>query len=143
MASMTFADWLADHKSDRSGNELAKMVGVSQSQVSRWLTGKGYPAQKFLAPLATALEVSGEEMTDAMKLPLAIGATNGKAKAPARKAVPEKLALPPIAAVPRGSGFLEARQAALEELATMALTSNGAPFNERLVKVGELVKILS
>lgn len=44
------------HKLDQKG--LAQRLGVAQSTVSDWVTGKGHPRHKKLAALAEVLETT-------------------------------------------------------------------------------------
>jgi transcriptional regulator with XRE-family HTH domain len=65
--SDTFADWLARAKERRgvSGNQLAKMAGVSQSTVSKLETGARDPSREMAIALADGLAIDGESAEDA------------------------------------------------------------------------------
>ncbi len=42
--------------------QLAKLIGVKQSQVSEWLKGKSKPGYDSLKAICLALNVSGDEI---------------------------------------------------------------------------------
>lgn len=141
--TQTFPAWLNEAKGTQSGSALAKAVGVSQSQVSRWLTGKGYPAESKVDGLRAALGIDDAAMAKAMRLPL----TNGdKPKATLNRSGGKGIRIvTPAVETSDEPLFPTDRAKALEELAMLALTPmySASEFNPRLVRVGELVKILA
>lgn len=44
--------------------DVARKAGVTQQTVSRWENGEATPRGKYILPLANALEVSKETLTD-------------------------------------------------------------------------------
>lgn len=66
IADMETADTIADlvhHFIVRTGltdAELGDLVGVHQSQISRWRRGVGVPRESYVVPLAEALDVDPE-----------------------------------------------------------------------------------
>ncbi len=61
---MDFIDILKDLMVDLNVNqsELAKMIGVKQSQVSEWLKGKSKPGYDSLKAICKALDISGNRI---------------------------------------------------------------------------------
>ncbi len=61
---MDFIDILKDIMVDQNLNQsqLAKLVGVKQSQVSEWLKGKSKPGYDSLKQICKALDISGNRI---------------------------------------------------------------------------------
>ena len=61
---MGFFDTLKDIMIDLNLNQsqLAKMIGVKQSQVSEWLNGKSKPGYDNLKSICKALDISGDRI---------------------------------------------------------------------------------
>ena len=75
LVSDRFARWLALTMSNESitGRELAQKLGVDDSVVSRWRTGRGTPSMDSCLKLAKVLNV------DPLRLAVTAGALDGKA----------------------------------------------------------------
>lgn len=63
---MDFKDILKELMIEQNLNqsELAKMVGIKQSQVSEWLSGKSKPGYDNLKALSIALNCSADILLD-------------------------------------------------------------------------------
>lgn len=62
----SLGNWLRDQRR-RHGLEqvdIAERVGVKQQTVSRWENGEAIPRGRFLLPLANALEVSLDQLSE-------------------------------------------------------------------------------
>lgn len=61
---MDFIDILKDIMIDLNLNQtqLAKAIGVKQSQVSEWLSGKSKPGYDSLKSICKALDISGNRI---------------------------------------------------------------------------------
>lgn len=59
---MEFIDILKEQMINRNLNqtELAKLLGIKQSQVSEWLSGKSKPGYDNLKQICTVLDISGD-----------------------------------------------------------------------------------
>ena len=59
---MEFIDILKDIMIDKNLNQsqLAKLIGVKQSQVSEWLSGKSKPGYDSLKAICIALDISAD-----------------------------------------------------------------------------------
>lgn len=61
---MDFIDILKDIMIDQSLNQsqMAKLIGIRQSQISEWLSGKSKPNYDSLKAICIALNISGDEI---------------------------------------------------------------------------------
>ena len=61
---MDFIDILKDIMIDQTLNQsqMAKLIGIKQSQVSEWLSGKSKPSYDSLRAICIALNISGDEI---------------------------------------------------------------------------------
>jgi len=61
---LEFIEILKDIMIDRDLNQtqLAKLLGLKQSQISEWLSGKSKPGYDSLKNICLALNVSGDEI---------------------------------------------------------------------------------
>lgn len=61
---MEFIDILKDLMNEKEINQtsLANKIGVKQSQVSEWLSGKSKPGYDNLRAICIALGISGDEI---------------------------------------------------------------------------------
>jgi transcriptional regulator with XRE-family HTH domain len=59
-------NWLRDHRRrlGKEQDDIAVAVGVTQQTVSRWENGEATPRGRYILPLANALGVSREAITD-------------------------------------------------------------------------------
>jgi len=61
---LEFKDVLRDIMVDKNLNQtqIAELIGVKQSQVSEWLSGKSNPGYDSLRMICKALDVSGDDI---------------------------------------------------------------------------------
>lgn len=62
--AIEFIDILKEIMFEKNLNQtrLAELVGVKQSQVSEWLSGKSRPGYDSLKAICTALDISGDRI---------------------------------------------------------------------------------
>lgn len=61
---MDFIEILKDIMLEKELNQtqLAKLIGVKQSQISEWLKGKSKPGYDSLKTICLALDISGDQI---------------------------------------------------------------------------------